>query len=346
MATSTKVTINDIAKICGVSLATVSRVLNNSTLVREETRQRVLEAVRRFGYTPNETARGLRTQKSNLLGLIVSDIANPFFADVLKGADEAAREYGYTLLLANVDGSFDLELEYLTLMKDRCAAIVLFTADFRAEHVLEIQRSHVPVVLGSGCVTNPDVPCVGVDNAAAAFDLTRHLLELGYRHIALISGPSRDVLANEGRLRGFRLALQGAKITMRDEYVQEGDFSLESGRQAMEALLLLRPRPTAVFCLNDEMAVGAIQAIKNAGLDVPGDIAVAGFDGLPVAAVIDPPLTTIVQPRFAIGHQSATLAIALAEGKSLPTLKQTLPYELAIRPSTRPEVKGGSMRII
>ncbi|MEW6227668.1 MAG: LacI family DNA-binding transcriptional regulator [Bacillota bacterium] len=336
-----KVTIHDIADVCGVSIATVSRVMNNSTFVREETRQRVLEAISRLGYTANETARSLRTQKRSLLGVIMSDITNPFFGNVLKGIDEAARERGYTLLFVNVDGSFDLELEYLSSMKERCATIILVTADFRAEHSLEIQRSRVPVVIASGRVSDPNVPCVGVDNAAAAFDMTRHLLELGHQRIALITGPSRDVLASEERVKGFRLALQGARVVIQQEYIQEGDFSVESGRQGMEALLSVRPRPTAVFCLNDEMAVGALQAIKSAGLDVPGDIAVAGFDGIPMAAVVDPPLTTIAQPRFEIGYQSALLAIALAEGTSPSSLKRTLPYELVIRPSTRPQAKEG-----
>lgn len=327
-------TIQDVAKIAGVSPSTVSRVLNGRPRVRESTRRLVEEAARRLGYTPHPVARGLRMRSGHLLGLIVSNLAFPFFGEVMEGMCAAAAERGYGLLLAHSDARIDRELRLLEEMRQRgCDASLLITSEYRPEHALFMRRSQVPIVLASAHVADPEIPCVGVDNAGAAFDMMRHLLELGHRRIGIIRGPLADPVTSGERLKGCRLAIQGADLPWNEDLVEEGDFSIRGGREATERLLARGEPPTALFAFSDEMAMGSLQALQRVGLRVPEDVALAGFDDLPLAEGLEPPLTTIAQDRFQIGWTSARLAIDLSEGLE-PQLKQVIPHRLVVRRST------------
>ncbi|BAS26051.1 LacI family DNA-binding transcriptional regulator [Limnochorda pilosa] len=337
-----RLTIQDVAKIAGVSASTVSRVLNGSPLVREATRKQVEEAVRRLRYAPHPVARGLRLRSGHLLGLIVSDLSFPFFGEVMKGIHAAAAARGYGVLLANSDARPDRELELLEEMRRRgCDASLLITGDYRPEHAVFVRRSRVPVVLASAHVADAEVPCVGVDNAGAAFEMMRHLLELGHRRIGIIRGSLADPVTSGERLKGCRLALQGADLAWDETLVEEGDFSIRGGREAMERLLKRGAPPSALFAFSDEMALGALQALHRAGLRVPEDVALAGFDDLALAEGVEPPLTTIAQPRFQMGWVSAELAMDLAEGRPVGMVKRVLPHRLVVRRSSQRALAQG-----
>lgn len=328
-------TIRDVAKVAGVSPSTVSRVLNGTGQVRESTRRQVEEAVRRLSYAPHPAARGLRLRTGHLLGLIISNLSFPFFGEVLKGMAEVAAARGYGVLLADSEGRLERELQLLEEVRRRgCTASLLITSDYRPEHTLVLRRSRLPVVLASAHVADPEVPCVGVDNAAAAFDMMRHLLELGHRRIGIIRGPLDDPVTSGERLKGCRLALQGADLPWDEALVEEGDFSIRGGREATERLLARGMELTALFAFSDEMAMGALQALRRAGLRVPEDVALAGFDDLALAEGLEPPLTTIAQPKREIGRVSAGLAIDLTEGRPVDRIKRTVPHRLVVRRST------------
>lgn len=328
-------TIRDVAKVAGVSPSTVSRVLNGRGPVRESTRRQVEEAIRRLRYAPHPAARDLRLKSGHLLGLIISNLTFPFFGEVLKGVVETATARGYGVLLADSEGRLRRELELLEEVRRRgCRASLLITSAYRPEHALVLRRSGMPVVLASAHVADPEVPCVGVDNAAAAFELMQHLLAQGHRRIGIIRGPLDDPVTSGERLKGCRLALQGAGLPWDETLVEEGDFSIRGGREAAERLLARGVAMTALFAFSDEMAMGALQALRRAGLRVPEDVALAGFDDLPLAEGLEPPLTTIAQPKGEIGRMSAGLAIDLAEGRPVQRIKVTVPHRLIVRRST------------
>lgn len=317
--TSRRLRMADIARIAGVSVTTVSRALSGSALVTEETRRVVADAVGRTGYVVNNVAANLRTQRSRQVLAMVPSIANPFFAAVLLGLEEALAEQGFSLLVGNTADvaarEADLARQLLTGNVD---GLVLLTGRLPAG--LEAAR----IVAISEHVPDPRVPSVGIDNFAAARAIVQHLRDLGHRDIAHIAGPSGNVLTDQRR-RGYE-ALCGRPV------VVPGDFTIASGETAMATLLRGKSRVTAVFCSNDEMAIGAIKTAKAAGLRVPADLSVAGFDDIEFAAAYDPALTTIRQPRRDMGRAAAALLLDMLDGK--PADSVVLPATLIVRDST------------
>lgn len=315
----------DIARIAGVSVSTVSRALAGSPKVTDDTRARIEAAVRDTGYVVNQVAQGLRLQRSRQLLVLLPTIANPFFAEVVQGVEEEAAGAGYGVLVGSTENDPEREAVLARqLLTGGIDGLILLTG--RIPEGLAEQAAAGLLVAVSETIPGGRLPTIAIDNEAAAVAAVDHLLGLGHRRIAHIGGPPGNVLTAQ-RARGWRRALARGGI---EDPPVFGDFTMASGEAAMAALLARTPRPSAVFCANDEMAIGAMKAARAAGLDVPGDLSLVGFDDISFAAFTDPPLTTIRQPRREFGR-AAVAALLHGRGR-----RQQIGFELVVRASTAP----------
>ena len=328
--------IYEVARRAGVSASTVSRVLSRPNVVSPDTRRRVLETVEQMGYAPNSVARNLRTRRSNKILVTVPDISNPFFSLIIQGIEGAAQRAGYTVLLGNTQHEERHEERYARMLKRKEADGLIFLGHrlprAAAELVAAMAPRCAPVV--HGCEYSPvlGVASVHIDNTAAAADAMDHLYALGHRRIAVVTGPLVSPLSRD-RLLG---ATARARANDAEQHliVRHGDFSLESGATIAEGLFGRADRPTAVFCFNDEMAIGVIAVAKRLGLKVPDDVSVVGFDDIRFARHIDPPLTTISQPMRDIGEGTVRLLLEILSGDEIKPVSVTLPHQLTLRAST------------
>ncbi|MEQ7918685.1 LacI family DNA-binding transcriptional regulator [Xanthomonas sp. WHRI 1810A] len=325
--------IREVARLAGVSVATVSRTLRSPEQVLPETRDKVNAAVEQARYRPNLMAIQFRSRKTGNLVILVPDISNTFFARVIRGAQEAAQAAGYRLLLCDTLGRDAIERQFAELVYAHQADGVI---QLRARDPFDSSapnQSAPPMVNACEVVKDAAFPTITLDNHAAAKAMTEHLIELGHRRIALIKGPISSPLTQD-RVAGYQAALQQAGIAPDPTLICRGDFTLNAGFEGAALMLALPTRPTALFCENDEMAIGALKRIKQAGLRVPEDISVVGFDDIPMAAYSDPPLTTVSQPAEAFGEQAVHLLIALIEGRDIGERRVVLPFTLAVRSSS------------
>ena len=329
--------LKDIAKRLGVSSATVSRALADSELVAEETRKRILDMAIALDYRPNVSARSLRTRRSMSVLMVVRDVGNPFYLEVLKGVEAAAREAGYSVLMGNTENDPEREDEYFHMLRDGHAdGMILMTGKLPTRYRLPSNEdSTPPVVVALELIDGAALPHVQIDNAGAARDAVNHLVALGHRRVAHISGPVPEVMSALRR-DGYRAAMADAGLAVPEGYEQRGDYSLGSGQEACTALFRLSESPTAIFVANDEMAYGAIHELHRLGLDVPGDVSVVGFDDLFFSRALNPPLTTLSQPRAEIGRQAMELLLDILAGECGPFDPVVVPTELRIRGSTAP----------
>lgn len=325
----------DIARLAGVSVSTVSRALADSPLVTEETRQRVKQAVGKTGYVVNQVASGLRLQRSRQILVILPSIANPFFAELVLGIEEEAQARGFGVLIGNTSLMRERE-EALAkhLLTGAVDGLILLTG--RLPSVLaEVAAIETRVVAVSHGLAGAGLSLVAIDHAAGVRDAVAHLVALGHRRIAHIAGPENNLLS-QLRLTAFRRAMTEAGLKVSDKLIAHGDYDFASGEAGMQALLAADPRPTAVFCTTDAIAIGALKCARTHGLGVPGDLSVVGFDDVPIASVCDPPLTTIHQPRHDLGRAAAALLIdQLANNRSQRHLIE-LPHRLVVRNSSGP----------
>lgn len=327
-----KVGIKDIAAETGVSIATVSNALRNPGRVSDETRRKVREAAERAGYTPNRLAASLRTARSGNIVVIIPDVADTLNGKIIRGIESVAREHGYSVLLGNTQGSVEREREFAELTRSRQADGIILMS-----HRLPFDRESdgvlPPIVNGCEDTGDADIPLVAVDDRKAAIEATRHLLELGHRRIAVITGDVEST-SSRRRLLGFRDAMAAAEVPVDEDLVVAGDYLCEGGERAARCLMMRKKRPTAVFCFSDEMAIGCMHSLQALGFNVPGDVSVMGFDGIPFARYVSPALTTVVQPAEEIGAACARLLIGLLDGRPPKTLQMYLPHELVVRDST------------
>jgi len=334
------VRMKDIARDLNVSVITVSKVLRNHNDISQETRERVLNRMRELNYQPNRAARSLVTGHSFTIGLVVPDLEHPFFAEIAKAIARAIRPHDYSLIIASSEEDPVLEArEVENLLSRQIDALVLASTQLSAQSAMfeRLYETGLPYVLidrrFSGLMAN----YVGVDDTEVGRTATEHLISLGYRRIAHLRGP--DVSTGKDRLQGYRQALAQHKIKVPSDYVVEleaGDnCSEEHGKGAMRRLLALQPRPEALFCYNDEVATGALRAIGEAGLEVPGDIAVIGVDNIRYADLLRVPLSSIDQKSYQIGERAAVLALTLIHADVPEKPEEViLPIELVARQST------------
>lgn len=295
--------IKDVAKIAGVSTATVSRVLANHPRIKEETRQRVLDAVEQLNYRPNLIARSLRVQKSAKIGLVVSDIRNPFFTAIGRAVEDAAYEQGYSVLMCNTDENPEKEEMYLNLMHDENVAGIIFSPTQQFSAGLKSYRSNIPFVIIDRAVKSEQIDMVLLDNVAAAYELVNHLIENGYRKLAGLFGNASTT--GKERNKGFQKALTEHQLKPVAEYFIPP--RIQQGYDATLSLLDQKNRPDAIFTSNSLLTAGAFQAIRDRKLKVPGDVALVGFDETTWGALVDPPLTLISQPTEEIGRTATEL---------------------------------------
>lgn len=334
--TNRRPTITDVANALGLSIATVSRALAKPDMVTDETRARVLEAVERLGYRPNLLARDLRRQVSKVV-FVVAPRLSPFFLDVFQGVDQAARTMGYTVLLGFTDRNGEREEAlYDQVLSNRADGLILVTSS-RAPSPEPRKPSHrlPPIVVALEAVDWANLPTVRADHRAAAKDAVDYLYSLGHRAIAHIPGPVGTSPMARNRLEGYRAALAAHGLQSSERLGEGGQFTLETGYAAMQALLQEGPRPTAVFVANDEMAIGAIQAIKAAGLRVPHDISVMGVDDQRIGRSYDPALTTVRVPAADIGYRSMVILGKVLNGEPYEETV-VVPTEIIVRQSTAP----------
>lgn len=321
-------TIREVARHAGVSVATVSRALNGSGQVRAPTRERVLRAARQLRYVPNGSARSLTTSETRTLGVLLPDLYGEFFSELLRGIDQTARQSRYhTLVSSSHNDVGELEAA-LRAMSGRVDGLVVMTPALEADLLEANLPAALPVVLVNCPVEGSAFSTIATDNHGGAFAMVEHLRAQGHERVALLRGPEGNHDALE-RLRGYRDALRGA------EPIEEaGDFTERSGYEAAQRLLARAPRPTAVFAANDSMAIGALRALREAGLRVPGDVAVAGFDDIPVARYVSPPLSSVHVAINEMGRRAIELLLAsIAEPDREPEAI-VLPTRLVLRESS------------
>lgn len=333
--TSGATTLWDVARAAGVSAATVSRALEKPDTVAEKTRRRVMEAVASCGYTPNIQARNLRKRETRLVTVLIADVTNPFFNEIVRGVEQVARAHGYSVLLADSANDPGQEAAYGTLLAARRTdGMILLNGRLPVGLPPEGARGArpPPIVVACEYLTDRNLPTVQIDNVEAARMATQHLIDQGHRRIGFITGPMGNVLSRD-RLQGHRDALRGSGLPLEKSLVAAGDFSIQSGIATAQHLLGLPERPTAIFASNDEMAFGAIRAARDRGMQVPRDLSVMGFDDIRFAAYVDPPLTTVRQPGLEIGRTAMAMLLCILTGEPVEPRRVVLPTELAVRAS-------------
>lgn len=309
------VTIKDIAEKLGVSYATVSRALNNRPEVKEETRQKVLDAAGEMGYRPNRIARSLVTRRSQCLGLIVPDIMNPFFAELARGVDEAAAKQGYSVYLCNTNWNEKKELTYLNLLDGRQTdGIILASARDEGTNVKKFIERELPLVVVNSLFKEFDCHQVMIDNIRGGYLATAHLIKLGHRSIGFIGGL-KHVKATVDRLEGLRLALKEEGLKIDEQLISFGAYTWESGFSRTKALLDQGKRPSAIFAANDIVALGAIQAADERGLKIPEDLAIVGFDDIAFSAYPKVRLSTVSQEKKQLGRCAVEIILKQLKGK-------------------------------
>jgi LacI family transcriptional regulator len=325
----------DVARKAGVSQTTVSRILNNSTIVSipEETRQRVLLAMQELSYIPDLTARSLRTSKTYTIAAIIPDITNPFYPTFVRGIQDVSEENGYDLVIYNTDGDKNKEQHSLkSVIQNRMDGLIVVPFHISPEELLQINTPTIQ--LSQKPLEPPALDSIYVDNVAAAFTVVQHLLERGYTRIGMIAGEE-DTPPRQNRILGYQNAIALHHIPLDEVLVRGGDFTEAGGYAAMQELLKVTPRVDAVFAANDLMAMGALIAIREAGLRVPGDIAVAGMDNIPAARLVFPPLTTVTQFQQNIGRKAAEMLFERLAGGSFEIPRSVeMPFSLIVREST------------
>jgi len=331
MTRTKRITIQQVADEAGVSVQTVSRVLNNRSDVAIETRKRINEIMLELGYRPNAMARSLASQRTRTLGLITEDFTDFFFTQVIAGAVNEAREQGYLIMLGSTERNLQDEPEYIRLLSERHVEGFLFSrhsTESESMYIVDLIRKGVPVVTTAYHFLDHICTVVDVDNFSGGRLAAHYLIEGGHKQFAMICGPSRWKAVND-RSEGFNQELKSKGIIIGSEFVREGDWSYVSGYQAAKQLMMEGKTFSALFVHNDQMAIGAMRALSEAGLQVPEDVSVIGFDDIPAAAYSDPPLTTIRQPMREVGAVAARLLIQVIEGGES---KECLDGEVLLQP--------------
>jgi len=330
-------TIRDVAKQAGVAPMTVSRVINNSGYVSDETRARVEAAIAQLGYVPNMLGPSLRFNQTNTLALVLTDITNPFWTTLARGVEDAAQEAGYSVILCNTDESEEKQDQYLTmLLKRRIDGILLVPSSSMSNIVHNIKTQGVKVVVLDREVNDADVDVIQGDSVGGAYRLTRYLIDLGHQHVAILSGP-KNVSTSSQRVTGYCQAMDEANLSHNAANVHWGEFSQSMGYEMAERALQGAPRPTALLAVNNFIANGALRALRDKGIRVPEDISVVSFDDIPVSINPMPFLTVAAQPAYEMGYQATQLLVARLANEGPDTVQKIiLPVEILVRQSSGP----------
>jgi LacI family transcriptional regulator len=333
-----KLTIKDIARMADVSIATVSMILNNKDgSISPATRERVLEIIKTNNFITNKVARSMVTRRTKTLGLVISDIANPFYPELARGVEDKANETGYNVIICNTDNDIDKEEKYLNMLAEKMVdGIILPRSANRIGDISGINRISLPFILINGNTENKNVKGrIFCNIEKGAYQAVSYLLNRGYRKVILINGEATAPASLE-RTLGYQKALGEYGVDFQEEYVWYGHFKSNWGEEAVKLILERKLSFDAVFCVNDLIAIGAIKALKNAGFAIPADVGVVGFDDIYMAKMVEPELTTVRHPNYEIGYKAAELLVGVLE-KPAQTIERNieLPTELIIRKSTK-----------
>lgn len=327
----------EVAERAGVSVTSVSHVINHTRRVSDDLRERVLRAMEELGYQPNALARSLRRKETHTLGVIVPNSADPFFGEVTRGVEDTCFDQGYSIILCNSDSDLAKELHYTNVLSEKRVDGILFVAagGKSSEHIQSLKNHGTPLVVVDRHVPDLDLDVVLVNNAWGGWLATRHLIDLGHRRIGCITGPS-DLTLSAERVTGYRRALQEAGLPVDESLIVKGDFQFDSGYRAAINFLDLKPPPTAIFANNDLMAAGVINAALKRGCAVPAGLSVVGFDDVPLASFIYPLLTTVAQPKYEMGVVATTMLLERINTPAMPPRQTLLETRLIVRDSTAP----------
>ena len=336
MALKSAATMKNVAEAAGVSKSTVSHVINGTRFVDDRTKRRVQRAIAELGYFPSAAARSLTTKRSQALGVIVGDVANHFFSELLQGVEETVRAQNYSLIVCNTSETLELEDHYIRLLlSHKVDGIIAMATSQQWTSLTEAQVRHMPIVF-----VDREFPglegqqFVGVDNARGAYLAAEHLIELGHRRIGTLAG-AQGLSTMRDRLRGFRQALHDHGLELPDEWAVPSALNAEAGHAAANQLLTRRDRPTALFIANNYLTLGALLSLRENGLRCPTDVSIVGFDDHPWATVTNPPLTVVRQPAMRIGATAGRMILDSIQGNERQPRKVVLECELEVRESCR-----------
>ena len=322
--------IREVSRVAGVSTATVSRALSSPEKVSKEALRKVHKAIEEVQYRPNMMARNFRFARAYTIVVLVPNINSLFFANAIRGIEDIAQQKGYSVLLGDTRDLSKREQSYMNLVETRQADGIIQLRPHRVD--LPTPPQNIPIINACGCENTP-YPSVRIDNSGASKTAIDYLISQGHKRIGVISGL-RDNPHTIDRLEGYKLALAQSEIPFEKQLIAEGDFTMQSGLNAVQHFIHMPQRPTALFCMNDEMAIGAIHGLKNNNIRIPDDMSIVGFDNIEFAKFSDPPLTTIAQPAEELGKIAMTMLLRKIEGEELTQSENILPYELVVRKST------------
>lgn len=327
----------DVAKKAGVGVGTASRVINNHPSVADDKRQRVLAAIDELGYQCNQIARSLKSNTTKTIGVVIPDISNEYFADVVRGVQDVASQQGYTIILSNTDSNTKKEIVAINTLCEKQVDGIIMLSHTASKEMLQCIESHfLPAVLVATSLKHKSIGTVNISNKKAAYDAVCHLAKNGHKKIAMVSGPLFDKEGGLKRQQGYLAALKDFGIKAPKDYLLFGkDYSYKSGYCCMQSLLKAKVLPTAVFFASDYMAIGAIKAAAEKNIGIPKDISVIGFDNLAVCAYYSPSLSTVNQPRYDMGSQSMQLLYSIIKGSPPQQIHLVLPHKVLARQSTR-----------
>lgn len=331
------ITIKDIARKADVSITTVSRVLNNKSKgVGEETRKKILKIVEEENYIPNAVAKGLVTKKTNIIGLVIPDITNPYYPEIAKGVEDTAAEYGYNVLLCGTNNLVENEHKYIRILKEHYVAGIIYnSAQYVSEETFnKLERTEMPYVFIENTPLKDKNMRVYTDGEVGMEKLVDHLIEMGHKHIAFLSGPA-DNYTTKARMTGYKKALKKHGIEVDEELIKYGESTRASGYEMTKALIKEKKKFSAVACFNDLMAVGALQKFHEKGISVPVDISLTGYDNVYVTKITTPKITTVEQPAYDMGCEAARILIDHIENDTKPTKAVSFEPKLKIRESVK-----------
>ncbi len=328
-----KFNIKDVAKRAGVSISTVSRVINDSKVVRPETHVKVMKAIEELGYKPNAIARSLKVKNTKTIGILIPDISYNFYPEVVRGVEDIANMYSYNIFLCNTDMEEDKVIQYFEVMAEKQVDGIVFMGNMVSEELAaKIKLYDIPTILIGA--DYGQLPSITIDHVAASKTLVSYLIKKGHEKIALITGKMVDPIVGTARLAGYKKAMMEAQLPIRDEYIVEGGHRYKSGYTCAQQLLSLEDRPTAIFAASDEMAFGVIRVAMENGISIPGELAVVGFNNIDMSGKIFPALTTIAQPMYEMGAIAMRVLTKILNEDGPEQSKIVLDFSLVERETT------------
>lgn len=332
-----KATIKDIAKLAQVSTATVSKVVNcKDEKISSATRERIMGIIEELGYVPNRIASSMVTKRTKTIGLIIPDIANPFFPEIARGAEDLAKKKGYTLILCNSDNDLEKEDTYIDMLQEKMVDGIIFTASSnRSEVSLALNKSSIPVITVDREIDGlKSQKIILVNNEIDAFNATTHMIDCGYKKILHISGPMASKPAQE-RYKGYLRALEEKRMKPEDNHLITGRYSGEWGFDTVQNLVSKGIDFDGIFCGNDLIALGALKALHSNNIDVPNHVGLVGYDDIYMSQMVTPELTTVKQPNYEMGYQAAEMLLRMIHGEESKLNSESLKTKLVVRGTTR-----------